>query len=86
MTLSVIPDVSLAVILSATAKLIFDQPVTIEEIEGIRQLVLRFPSGTQSLQFRLRDEPDLEIPFGVPITITATLGENTLTATITITQ
>jgi hypothetical protein len=59
------------------AHLIFDPPSV--------DMHLKFPPGTQTLQFRFRDIPNSPVPDG-PFPITAAFGNSSLTATVTISQ
>ena len=61
---------------------LFDPPV-VDQHPGIH---LNFPPGTQTLQFRFRDQPGSPVPLNVPITIRADFGNSSLTASIIITQ
>jgi hypothetical protein len=84
LTLRSTPDTAVRVILSAPPNaLLFDPPVTSEVVEGVSRPVLQFSAGTRSLQFTFRDLPGAVLP-GPIITITATLRDSTLSATITI--
>jgi hypothetical protein len=88
-SLSVNPDASLVVLLNVVGDLVqdtlqFDPPVTREAVEGVSRTVLRFPPHTRILQFTFRSRGGFPIPFGTPIPITATLGDSSLTATVTI--
>jgi hypothetical protein len=63
-------------------QLLFDPPA-VDEHPGIH---LTFPPGTQTLQFRFRDQPGSPIPLNVPIPIKADSANSSLTASVIMTQ
>src|SRR5262249_43250774 len=86
------PETSFLVILKATPDVVqFISPqiftVPIPELGPGIHTVLEFPAGTQRLPFQIKPRRDLIGP-GLPtnvITITATLGESSKSASLTIT-
>lgn len=80
-TLNIIPAGTLSVILSVTPNvLLMDSPV----VPSGTDFALLFAAGVQSSKFQFRDNAGKPLPpLPLPITIKATLGDGSLTATVT---
>ena len=80
-TLNIIPASTLSVILSVTPNvLLMDSPV----VPSGTDFALLFAAGVQSSKFQFRDNAGKPLPpLPLPITIKATLGDGSLTATVT---
>ena len=79
--LNIIPASTLSVILSVTPNvLLMDSPV----VPSGTDFALLFAAGVQSSKFQFRDNAGKPCPpLPLPITIKATLGDGSLTATVT---
>jgi hypothetical protein len=73
--------VDVGLVPDANVQLLFDPPV----VKNNMGIFLKFPPGTQTLQFRFRDQPGSQIPLNVPIQIKAAFGNSSLTASVIMT-